>query len=360
MNKTYTEKAHGRVNLIGEHTDYNGGWVLPTTITQFTEVTLDTREDDMISVASSPDKKGTDRFLSYRLGEERRTSTWIDYLQGSTKLLRELMEKKGEKNIWGMSIKIRSTIPEGSGLSSSAALTVSFLKVMRTAFDLHLTDVELALLAQRVENEFVGAHVGIMDQMAVSLARSGEALFLDTKMLSFQQLKLPLHKTDVLIINSGISHRFAEGGGYNERRAQCEEACKILGIKELRDISIEEMNKKNLPDLLARRSKHVITENARVWEAVECLKTEDMEKLGKLFGLSHASMRDDYEVSIPEIDLLVKLCENDSEVYGARLTGGGFGGSIVAITKKGSAARIGKKVIEEYHRLTGQTATVLS
>ncbi len=348
MSEIYTEEACGRVNLIGEHTDYNGGWVLPTPIRQKTTITLKTREDLLVSVTSSQG-----RSFSYQLGKEQKTSTWIDYLLGCTKLL-------SEKKLKGMNITIESSIPEGSGLSSSAALTVSFLKAMRSAFRFSLSDVDLALLAQRVENEFVGARVGIMDQMAVSLARFGEALFLDTKLLTFEPIKLPLDAMDILIINSGISHRFSDGGGYNERRTQCEKACSLLGIQELRDISMKELQAKSLPEIQMKRARHVVTENARVWQAVECLKIKDMKSLGKLFALSHASMRDDYEVSIPEIDLLVDLCQQETNVFGARLTGGGFGGSIVAITKPGQSSEIGRKVIEEYQKRTGQKAAVLS
>lgn len=350
----FTEKAHGRVNLIGEHTDYNGGWVLPTAIKQYTQIDLEVRHDNVVEVTSSGS-----RTFTYKLGEEIKESCWIDYLQGSTKLLSEAVSKKNQQ-IKGMNIQISSTIPEGSGLSSSAALEISFLKAMRSAFKLDMSDVELALLAQRVENDFVGARVGIMDQMACSLAKSGEALFLDTKTLGYEQLKIPLEEMDVVIINSGISHRLSASGGYNERRAQCEEACKKLGISELRDITLEELKKKDLPELLMKRACHVVSENGRVFKAVEAIKNKDLKTLGLLFNESHSSMRDDYDVSLPEIDLLVKLCTNEAEVYGARLTGGGFGGSIVAITKKGEGHKVAEKVLKAYHEQTKEKGTLLS
>lgn len=360
MSNVVTERAFGRVNLIGEHTDYNGGWVLPTAIQQFTEITLEKTGDNLVQLTSSADPHhGKKRDFSYKLGEETKTDTWVDYLQGATKLLSETVAKKGQK-ITGMKVHIESTIPEGSGLSSSAALEISFLKAMRSAFNLTMTDVELALLAQRIENEFVGARVGIMDQMACSLAKAGEALFLDTKELTYEQLKLPLENVDILIINSGISHRLSSTGGYNERRAQCEEACKILGIKELRDITLEKLLKADLPELLMKRARHVVSENARVFEAVSAIKEKDLTRLGQLFATSHASMRDDYDVSIPEIDLLVELCMKDSAVYGARLTGGGFGGSIVALTKKGQSTAVAEKVVKTYYEQTKEKATVLS
>lgn len=354
MSKIFKERASGRVNLIGEHTDYNGGWVLPTAIQQYTQITLETRDDKTVKVKSSGERE-----VSFNLGQETKTSTWIDYLQGATKLLQEAVSKKGQ-SIQGMNIQIESTVPEGSGLSSSAALEISFLKAMRSAFALTMTDVELALLAQRIENEFVGARVGIMDQMACSLAKAGEALFLDTKELTYEQLKLPLDQVDILIINSGVSHRLSDTGGYNERRAQCEEACKILGIKELRDISVDTLLKADLPELLMKRARHVVSENKRVFEAVAAIKEKDMNRLGQLFKQSHASMRDDYDVSIPEIDLLVELCSKDPAVYGARLTGGGFGGSIVCLTKKGQQHAVAEKVLKAYHEQTKEKATVLS
>lgn len=354
MSKSVTERAYGRVNLIGEHTDYNGGWVLPTAISQYTEVTLTPLEGKTVKVMS-----GSDREESYELGSETKKSSWIDYIQGATKIVAEAARERGE-NISGMRIEIRSTMPEGSGLSSSAALEISLMKAMRSAFNLSFKDTELACLAQRVENEFVGARVGIMDQMACSLAKSGEALFLDTKTLEYEQLKLALDKKDILIINSGIKHKLSGTGGYNERRAQCEEACRILGINELRDITLEELKTKSLPELLMKRAHHVVSENARVFRAVNAIKEHNLKELGQLFQLSHASMRDDYDVSIPEIDLLVELCCNETSVYGARLTGGGFGGSIVAITEKGKAHDVAEKVLPAYFKKTGTLATVLS
>ena len=349
MSETYREKAHGRVNLIGEHTDYNGGWVLPTAIPQYTEVSVTRNQGNSARIMSSGN-----RDVSYELGQEAYTGTWVDYLQGATKFLSQLGK------LSGFEAHIRSTMPEGSGLSSSAALEISFLKALRNAFRINVSDVDLARMGQRIENDFVGARVGIMDQMAVSLAKTGEALFLDTRELTFERVPLPLHQMDLVIINSGLSHQLsASDGGYNERRAQCEEACKLIGIHQLRDINVPTLASKNLPDVLARRARHVVTENERVHQAVSALKENNLPLLGKLFLESHRSMRDDYEVSIPQIDLLVELCIADSDCFGARLTGGGFGGSIVAITKKGQGSRISGKVVEEYRTRTGIDATVL-
>lgn len=351
MSEKFTARAHGRVNLIGEHTDYNGGWVLPTTIPQYTEVMVEASPGKTVIITSSGD-----RSYSYNLGEETHTDSWVDYLQGATKLLSD----RGEK-LSGFRANIESNMPEGSGLSSSAALEISFLKSLKQLFNLNISDVELAKIGQKIENEFVGARVGIMDQMAVSLAKEGEALFLDTRELTYERVPLPLEKMDLLVINSGISHRLsAHDGGYNQRRAQCEEACKILGIAQLRDITFANLAKQKLPETLMNRARHVVTENERVKQAVEAIRGHNVESLGKLFVESHKSMRDDYEVSIPEIDLLVDLCLKNNNVYGARLTGGGFGGSIVVITKKGMKHKVAENIIPVYEKETGSKGTVLA
>lgn len=348
-------KAHGRVNLIGEHTDYNGGWVLPTTIPQSTQVELEKRSDETVRITSSKiGSAGIQREFSYSLGHERKLEDWMDYIQGVTSILRT----DGHR-FSGFDLRVESDVPEGSGLSSSAALEISTLKAIRDAFALPLDDVALARLGQRVENEFVGARVGIMDQMACGLARAGEALFLDTLKLTYERIALPLEKMDLIVVYSGISHRLT-GGGYNERRAQCEEACKKLGIDSLREMDESQLARLDpLPDVLRRRARHVITENARVMGAVKAIGAQDLKTLGRLFGESHASMRDDYEVSIPEIDLLVDLFEKNGDVFGARLTGGGFGGSIVALATKGRAGAVLEAVLPEYERKTGEKPVVL-
>ncbi len=346
-----TAVSHGRVNLIGEHTDYNGGFVFPTCIPQSTRVELKRRDDLEVKGVSA--NFGSEP-LGYRLGEEARQGKWIDYLQGVTFVLARQGAKLG-----GFEARVESTVPWGSGLSSSAALEVALLKGLNSLFDLGLTPIQIARLGQQVENDFVGARVGIMDQMVTSLGTMGNALFIDTRDLSYESVPLPLDEIELLVIDSGIRHSNA-GGDYNQRRSECETACERLGIAQLRELGVQDLDRvEALPDPYRRRARHVITENARVLDAVAALKARDFEKLGRLFAESHASMRDDYAVSIPEIDLLVELSSALEPVYGARLTGGGFGGSIVALVRRGFAKEAGSHVIAEYSRRTSRQGTVL-
>ena len=355
MEKTFEGRAYGRVNLIGEHTDYNGGWVLPTAIPQFTRVRLTPRAGREVTLRANTDpKRGDAREFTYVLGEEKKRGAWTDYLQGATKLLAAEGFELG-----GFTAEVSSTVPEGSGLSSSAALEVAFVQALREAFALRIDGVEVAKLGQRIENEFVGARVGIMDQMACSFARAGEALYLDTKTLEYERVRLPIDQMDLIVINSGLAHQNS-GGDYNQRRSECENACAGLGIQSLRELGPDGLERiAKLPDIPQRRARHVFTENERVHESVRAIREGNLERLGELFRASHLSMRDDYAVSIPEIDRLIEICDAESAVYGARLTGGGFGGSIVAITKLGEGAAVAARVSEKYTRAVGATPTVL-
>jgi galactokinase len=345
-------RAPGRVNLIGEHTDYNGGFVLPMAIPQTTEVWLAPREDQRV-FAVSGNQKGTADRCEFELGQERKAGAWGDYVRGVGHILRT----HGHA-IRGFDAYIESRVPMGSGLSSSAALEVSLFRAIRDAFGLDLNDVRISQLSQAVENEFVGARVGIMDPMAASLCTPGSALFLDTRDLSFKQVRLA-DEVELVVINSGISHSNV-GGDYNTRRAECEEACRLLGVAQLRELDVNGLGRlAKLPDVPARRARHVITENARVLAAVEAIEKRDWNRLGKLFGESHVSMRDDYQVSIPEIDTLVEITVAQPGIFGARLTGGGFGGSIVALAEKGEGRAIGEKVAALYRERVRHPATVL-
>jgi galactokinase len=339
--------APGRVNLIGEHTDYHEGYVLPCAVPQRTFVTLRVRADKTVHLETE-DLPGPP--IEYTLGEETPGRGWADYVQGVTTAL-----ARAGVGVGGFDLRVRSDVPLGSGLSSSAALEVAVLRALRAAFDLAIGDVDIARLGQRAEVDFVGAPVGIMDQMASSLAAEREALFLDTRTLVYQRIPLP-HTLDLVVISSGLAHKNADaaaigdtGANYATRRRQSEEAAQLLGVRCLRDAGLDDLPRlASLPDVLARRARHVITENARVLAACDALRAGDLPELGRLFVASHVSMRDDYEVSIPEIDRMVQIANTDADVYGARLTGGGFGGSIVIAAAAGTAGDVASRVIDAY------------
>jgi galactokinase len=340
------------VNLIGEHTDYNGGFVLPMAIPQHTEVELSPR-DDMGVRAFSANLPAAQREGGFEVGQESRGKGWLDYLQGVTWLLRQ-----GGHALRGFDVWLRSDVPPGSGLSSSAALEVAMLRALREAFGLSLDDVSLALLAQKVETDFVGAPIGVMDQMASSLAGGGAALFLDTRTLKYERVVLP-PGVEPVVINSGVTHSHS-GGDYRVRRAECERAAKLLGVEQLRDLPDSELPRAlALPDPLGRRVRHVLTENARVLATVKALRGGDLAALGPLLYDSHASQRDDYEVSVPEIDLLVDLARGEPDILGARLTGGGFGGSVVMLARAGRGAEAAARIAHRYAEGSSRRATVL-
>jgi galactokinase len=343
--------APGRVNLIGEHTDYSGGFVLPLAIPQRTRVELANREDLRVR-AWSASVKGSE-IEEYDLGGESRSHGWVDYVQGITQVVR-----LAGHEIRGFELRIESDVPLGSGLSSSAALEIALLRALRESFDLEIDDVQLALLGQRAENDFVGAPVGIMDQMAASLADETTALYLDTRNLTYEKVPLPA-AAELVVIDSGISHRHA-GGEYRVRRQECERAAELLGVHQLGDLDVQELWRLPcLPEPLDRRARHVLTENARVRSAVGALRQNDLARLGKLLDASHESLRNDYEVSIPEIDFLVELARQEPTVYGARLTGGGFGGAIVAVASRGTGREVGERVVAKYVDEMGEEGTVL-
>ena len=328
--------APGRVNLIGEHTDYHDGFVLPRAVPQRAYATLTLRSDRRVRVWS--EQMGPEP-SEYGLGEETRRGEWVDYVQGVTWVL-----AKRRFGVRGFDLRLRSDVPVGSGLSSSAALEVATLRALRRGFDLALSDVELAKAAQRAETDFVGAPVGIMDQMASSLAGERDVLFLDTRSLDYEHIPLP-RTLDLAVINSGVTHQHA-GGDYATRRRESEEAARLLGVARLRDVSIQMLPRlASLPPLLARRARHIITENDRVLRARTALLAGDLPALGDLFNASHASMRDDYEVSVPVVDRLVELAVSLPHVFGARMTGGGFGGAIVVAVAEGHAREVAAEVV---------------
>lgn len=346
---TSSASASGRVNLIGEHTDYNGGLVLPMPIPQQARVELRRRTDDYVHAWS----REFERWEEYRLGDERRRGSWIDYVMGCTYALR-----MAGHAIAGAGLQIASDVPLGSGLASSAALEVAVLRAFRQAFGLALDDTQLALLGQRGENEIVGAPVGAMDQLCASLGEPGSALFIDLRTLASRCVPFP-SSVDLLVISSGVRHDHAYGD-YRTRRAECEAAARMLGVALLGELGPADLPQiAKLPAPLDRRARHVVSENARVLATVSALERADLAALTQLFADSHASMRDDFEVSIPAIDLLVEIAAAEPDVIAARLTGGGFGGSIVALANAGTGQRAAGRITERYAARTTHTPQVL-
>jgi galactokinase len=324
--------APGRVNLLGEHTDYNQGLVLPVAIAQRA----------VIQIARAPDR--VSRFHSVQLdtgdmrgtGDEP-TAGYARYLHGCIEVLREAGHDVPA--VWA---SVDSDVPIGAGLSSSAALEVAMLRALRALLDIAITDVEIAQLAQRAENQYAGVNCGILDQMASSLATTDRMLYLDTRNLERRILPMPEH-ADVLVIDSGVSRSLATSG-YNERRADCERAAALLGLTSLRDMAALPPHG-TLPAPLFRRVRHVFTENARVSRAITVATAREF---GQLMNESHASLSIDYEVSTDVLDELVAVLQTDPDVHGAKLTGAGFGGACVALVRKATSEAVASRVLSAF------------
>ena len=325
--------APGRVNLLGEHTDYNDGFVLPTAIPQRTRVQLGLCIDAQHHFYSAD----LDEQVSI-LASNYTPSGFASYIFGCVQLL----EKEGY-TIPSINLHVSSSVPIGSGLSSSAALEVATLRGLRSLLDLPINDVHIAEIAQQAEIHYAGVQCGIMDQMASSLADTEHILFLDTRSLESQVLPLPTG-AEIVVIDSGVPRTLATSG-YNERRAECEQAAHLLRVKVLRDIT-DPQAVEDLSEPLRRRARHVVTENNRVLEVIQGVS---IQRFGELMNASHASLRDDYEVSVPALDTLVAILQETSGVFGARLTGAGFGGATVALVEAGKAEAIAVDVLERYN-----------
>ena len=326
--------APGRVNLLGEHTDYNDGFVLPTAIPQSTTVHLGFSLDAQHHFYSQE----LDELVSIS-DHDSTPQGFASYIFGCIRLL----EQEGH-TIPPVNLHLRSTVPIGSGLSSSAALEVGTLRGLRALLKLPIDDVRIAQLGQQAEIQYAGVQCGIMDQMASSLADTEHMLFLDTRTLERRVMPFPAG-AEILIIDSGVPRTLA-GSGYNQRRAECEEAARLLGVQALRDVS-DPQAVETLPEPLRRRARHVITENNRVLEVLEGVSTQ---RFGELMNASHTSLRDDYEVSVTALDTLVTMLQETPGVFGARLTGAGFGGACVALVASRQARAIAQDVIERYNR----------
>jgi galactokinase len=329
---TVVAHAPGRVNLLGEHTDYNDGFVLPIAIAQRTRVAM--RPNGGSDFTLRAEELGETARFSF---EAPPTAHFATYVHGCLVLVRA----EGAQ-IPGLDISVGSEVPMGVGLSSSAALEVATLRCLRELLRLDLDDVRIAQLAQRAEVEFAQVRCGIMDQMASSLAATDRALLIDTRTLECRDVPLPPGST-VLVLDSGTPRSLA-ASGYNQRRSECEAAARQLGKPSLREVRRPE-ELEVLPDLLRRRARHVFTENARVLRAAEAI---DAAGFGQLMNASHASLRDDYEVSTAQLDQLVDLLQAHPGVHGARLTGAGFGGACVALCRTGTERQVAEEVLAAY------------
>ncbi len=344
-------QAPARVNLIGEHTDYHEGFVLPTVLPQRTHVWLRRGERGRVRAYSATLAGDA---ATYQLGDEEPGRGWIDYVQGVTRVLRDHGVEVDGFDAW-----IASTIPVGGGVSSSAALCVALLRGLRSLQGFVLDDHGVARLAQRVETEFVGAPVGIMDQMACSLGRPGEALCIDTRAVAFERIPWP-PGAQLVVIDSGVAHQHA-GGGYVDRRRESFAAAAALGVSHLRDVGVDALPAiERLPEIQARRARHIVTENQRVLDAVAALRAGDLPGVGRLFAASHASMRDDYAITTPEIDTLVAIGQADPAIYGARMTGGGFGGAVVMLARAGEGRVAAERLVHAYDARVAQRASILA
>ncbi|WP_333004051.1 galactokinase [Vibrio coralliilyticus] len=342
-------QAPGRVNLIGEHTDYNDGFVLPCAINYQTVVAAAKRDDSRVRIIAVDYDDQVDEF---DLAEEitvQQDKMWANYIRGVVKFLLQ----RGY-DIQGADLAVSGNVPQGAGLSSSAALEVVIGQTFKVLYNLEMTQAEVALNGQQAENEFVGCNCGIMDQMISAEAMENHAMLLDCRSLETQPVSMP-EDVAVMIINSN-KQRGLVGSEYNTRREQCESAAQRFGVKALRDVTIEQFNAHSdmLDDVVAKRARHVITENDRTLEAAGALRTNDLKRMGELMAQSHASMRDDFEITVFEVDTLVEIVKSViGEQGGVRMTGGGFGGCIVALVPPALVDKVTEAVENQYHATTG-------
>ena len=317
--------APGRVNLLGDHTDYNEGFVLPAAIDVGTTIAASRRDDSQVVAFAEGYSTEVDCFSLENITFSQ-TEMWRNYVRGTLKCLRETNSDFG-----GVNLAITGNVPQGAGLSSSASVEMAILKTIVDLYQLELEGVTAALLGQRAENEFVGCNCGIMDQLVSSLGLEGHAMLLDCRSLTYEDAPIPAGMV-ILVVNSNVQRGLVDSE-YNARRQQCEEAVRVLDVRALRDVSLEQLNEAgNLSEEQYRRARHVITENARTVAAMTAMQASDIKTLGSLMGQSHDSLRDDYEVTTKELDGLVSIIKGViGDAGGVRMTGGGFGGCVVAL-----------------------------
>lgn len=346
-------KAAGRVNLIGEHTDYNDGFVLPMAIDREIIMVGQANTDGMVRLFSMD----FDACVEFRLDAIKRTeeNSWANYPKGVIKLLQE-----AGKSVQGMNVVLSGNVPQGAGLSSSAALEVVTAYLVKLISGFEMEDVKIVQLCQRAENTFVGVNCGIMDQFISCMGKKDHALFLDCRSLEYQLVPLPdSDDYKVVICNTAVKRGLVDSA-YNQRRSQCEEGVRILqqflsDVKALRDVTVEQFEryKEKLPAAVAARCQHVIYENQRVLDSVQALRQGDVQSFGQYMNESHISLRDLYEVSCPELNVMVELAQAVPGVVGSRMTGAGFGGCTVSLVKADSVEEFLATVPVRYKEKTG-------
>jgi galactokinase len=344
-------RAPGRVNLIGEHTDYNLGFVMPAAVDLYCTVAIAPRSDRELHVYSA--HFGEKVIVDLESPNASPRGDWSDYVIGTAIALEDLGYE-----LRGANLVVSGEVPLGSGLSSSAAIEVSAGAALLNICGHSVDRKQLALACQRAENEFVGARCGIMDQFISTHGRSGHALMLDCRSLDFAMLPIP-SDLRLLVANTGVQHQHA-AGEYNARRQQCEEGVRLLssalpGIQSLRDVRAEQLdqNHRLLPELIYKRCRHVVTEDERVLQTADALAQGDLRSVGSLMADSHRSLRDDYEVSCTELDIMVEIAAGLRGVIGARMTGGGFGGCTVNLVDAREAESVDHELMRQYEARTG-------
>ena len=350
-NAEQTVFAPGRVNIIGEHTDYNDGFVMPCAINYGMAVSFSKRDDSIWRVYAIDINEQDEFDLSQDFTQSEHK--WANYVRGVVKYVQEQCPDFKQ----GADLVMTSDVPMSSGLSSSAALEISIGKTCQVLGNLPLSLAQIALIGQKAENKFVGANCGNMDQLTSALGQKDHLIMIDCRSLEITPTPVP-QGYSIAIINSNVKHDLVTGE-YNSRRQECEQAAKFFGVKALRDVSPEQFHAhenelKTESELAYKRAKHVVYEDQRVLDAVVALKANDMVKLGQLMGESHDSMRDDFEITIPEIDYLVELAQVAiGKNGGARMTGGGFGGCIVCLVPNEKVEALRQLIADNYEKQTG-------
>lgn len=347
-------RAPGRVNLIGEHTDYNHGFVLPCAIEQHTLVALSPRTDDTVCTLALDYERELDTF---RLGESRTSNThqaWANYVRGVVYALQDR-----DFSLRGCNIAIIGNIPQGAGLSSSAALEVGVAKALAVDNDLAVSNLTLAQVGQAAENDFVGCHCGIMDQLICTSAAVGTATLIDCKDFTLKPVNMPADLS-LLLVNSNVRRGLVDSE-YNDRREQCDRAAAMCGVSSLRDVSLQEFQVKRqaMEPLVAKRAQHVLEENERTLLAATALQNNDIEQLSQLMAASHLSMKHLFEITVPPVDFLVaQIGEILGSHGGVRMTGGGFGGCVVTLAPPELLDDIVARVEDTYYSHTGLHASI--